>query len=98
MYQRGEMNQLDHGTEGNRARGVAARRLVAQQQERGPKQLSFHLQEMLVHFADDGEIGGDHAAQLRYNLLELVGHGPLNVAQTDTGNLLAHVTSLWRAP
>jgi len=35
---------------------------------------------MIVHFTDDGEIGGNHAAQLSDDLLELARDGALDIA------------------
>src|SRR6185436_12356633 len=86
--------------EGHGAGVVPARGAVAQQQQRGAKQLPLHAEEVLVHFTDDRKVGSDDAPQLVHHLLELRGDRELDVAQRDPGecDLLAHVTVPWPGP
>src|SRR5437588_8635485 len=52
---------------------------------------------MIVHFADDGEVGGDDPPQLADDQLQLTRDWALDIGQADTRDLLTHVISPWRA-
>ena len=69
VHQGGHVDQLDHGRQRDRPRIARARRLVGQEQQRGPEHLPLHLEQVRVDLGDEPEVGLDDPAQfLRHPL------------------------------
>jgi hypothetical protein len=87
MYQRGEMNELDHRPEEGGAWIPSSSRLFGQQQKGRPEHLSLHLEQMGVDLGDEAEIGFDDPPKLLLHSIKPGTQPMLQVCQSDGSSL-----------
>ena len=95
--QGGQVDQLDHGREGDYAPVAASGGLMAQEQQRRPEQLALLPEDVIARSGDDREVGGHDPAQLFSNAVQVRRDGPLHVPQSDPQGRFAHVSAPWPA-
>ena len=81
VHERRHVDKFHHGPQGHRIFGGFPPDIASEEQQRGPKQLAGHVEQVGIDLLDHGEVRDRDPAQLLQHEVEAVFHGGLDPVQ-----------------